>query len=127
NACSLLSGPKRFPSSVSARKFDTFGSQSTAATIAGTARTTTAAAKTPILAGSDRTGRQSTKTAAITTAGNSHAAAGRLSTQTIPAHTAASGSTVLVDARGRSVHGTRMASSANSQAPASSLIPPQSE
>ena len=54
NAWSLLSGPKRLPSSDSARNDDTFGSQSIAATIAGTASTTTPAAKTPSLTGSDR-------------------------------------------------------------------------
>src|SRR5438093_4195375 len=127
NAWSLLSGPKRFPSSVSARKFDTFGSQSIAAMIAGTASTTTAATKSPALTGSDGTGRRSTKIAAITRAGNSQAAAGRLSTQTIAAQAPASGSAARAEERGLSVQGTSTASSAKSHAPASSLIPPQSE
>ena len=123
NAWSLLSGPNRFPSSVSARNDDTFGSQSIAATIAGTASTTTPAAKTPSLSGTDRTGRRTRSTTAITAAGRSHAAAGRLSTQTIAAHTAASGRTARADERGPSVQGTSTASSANSQAPGQLLDP----
>src|SRR4029077_13756312 len=97
---SLLSGPKRFPSSDSARNEDTFGSQSIAATIAGTASTTIPAAKTPSLTGSDPTGRRHRSTAAITAAGKSQAAAGRLSTHTIAAQTAARGRTARADERG---------------------------
>src|SRR5262245_36954813 len=122
NAWSRLSRSNRFPSSVSAPNDETFGSQSIAATIAGTASATTAATNTPTLIGIDRTGRRQRSTPATSAAGTSQATAGKLSTQTIAAHTTASGTTARADARGLSVQGTSTASSANSQAPASSLI-----
>ena len=118
NAWSLLSGPNRLPSSDSARNDDTFGSQSIAATIAGTASTTTAAAKTPSLTGIDPTGRRHRRTAAITAAGTSQAAAGRLSTHDRSAHGRERHDARAAE-RSPSVQGTSTASSAKSQAPAS--------
>src|SRR5580765_6472223 len=93
NAWSLLNGSNRFPSSDSARNDDTFGSQSIAATIAGTESTTAPAKKTPAFTGIDPTGRRHRSTPAITAAGKSHATAGKLRTHTITAHTTASGRT----------------------------------
>src|SRR5204862_8034773 len=97
-------------------------------TKAGIASTSAAPASTPVRTRSGR-GREPSANAipvAAPTAGTSQIAPGMLSTQTSAAQAVASGSTVLTPPA-RSVQGTSAAISASSAAPATSLIPPQSE